>query len=78
MEIHINEKALAAHYQRLAEKFKEVDTELRSRLVSSDIQIIKPEAQKALALIGVTLSESGLDGYAQSIADSTQYQIVLK
>lgn len=78
MEIHVNEKALAAHYQRLAEQFEEVDLELRSRLTASDVQLIKSEAKKALALIGVTLSESGLNSYSQSIAENTQYQIVLK
>lgn len=78
MGIHINEDGLSDAYRQIADRIKKVDTELRSRLTSSDVQNIKPEAQQALAKIGVALPESDLDRYSQSIADNTDYRIILK
>jgi|GEM_PF-5612474 len=79
MEIHIDEDGLGDAFRRIDDRIKEVDTELRSRLTSSDVQIIKPEARQALAKLGVPLTESDLDSYAQSIADNnTDFKINLK
>ena len=77
MEIHIDEDGLGDAYRQIADRIKEVDTELRSQMTSSDVQHIKPEARQTLAKIGVTLPESDLDSYSQSIADNTNYKIIL-
>lgn len=78
MEIHINEDGLGDVYRQIADRIKKVDAELRSRLTSSDVQNIKPEARQALAKIGVALPESDLVAYAHAIADNIGYKIILK
>lgn len=77
MGIHINEDGLGDAYGQIAARIKKVDKELRSRLTSSDIQIIKTEARQALAKIGTVLSESDLDSYSRSIADNTVFKFIL-
>ena len=77
MEIHINENALADQYRKIGQKFLEVDTDLRSRLTSSDVQVIKPEAKRALSAIGVELTESGLEKYSKSIANNVEFKLEL-
>lgn len=78
MEININKKALADLYSRVGDRIMEVDTELRSRLTSSDVQTIKPEARQAFAAIGVELPESDLVAYSQAIADNVGFNFTLK
>ena len=78
MGIHINEDGLGDAYRQIAARIEEVDTELRSRLTSSDVQIIKAEARQALAKIGTVLPESDLDSYSQAIADNTDFKFILK
>lgn len=78
MGIHIDDGGLSDAFRQIADRIKKVDTELRSRLTSSDVQIIKPEVRQALDKIGVVLPESDLDSYSQSIADNTDYKFILK
>lgn len=77
MDININKKALADLYGQIGDKIMEVDTELRSRLTSSDVQIIKPEARRAFTAIGLKLPESDLVAYSQAIADDVGYIFTL-
>jgi hypothetical protein len=77
MEIHIDKNALADQYKKIGQEFLEVDRELRSQFTSSDVQVIKPEAKRALSAIGVELNELGLEKYSQSIADNLEFKLEL-
>lgn len=78
MVININKKALADIYSQIGERIMQVDTELRSRLTSADVQTIKPEVRQAFSAIGVELPESDLIVYSQAIADDIGYNFTLK
>lgn len=78
MGININKKALADLYSQIGDRIMQADTELRSRLTSSDVQTIKPEVRQAFAAIGVELPESDLVACSQAIADDIGYNFTLK